>query len=83
MESSHTWLNLDTDSIYPNDLCILNINFRSVMNKRAEFLQIIDSKKPHIIVGTEARLSQSITNNEIPDNMNYTIYCKDREDGHP
>jgi len=53
------------------------------MNKRAEFLQIIDSKKPHIIVGTEARLSQSITNNEIPDNMNYTIYCKDREDGHP
>ena len=43
-ESSRTWLNLDTNSIYPDDLCIININFRSVMNKRAEFLQIIDSK---------------------------------------
>ena len=53
------------------------------MNKRAEFLQIIDSKKPHIIVSTKTWLSQSITNNEIiPDNMNYTIYRKDREDGH-
>ena len=53
------------------------------MNKRAEFLQVIDSKKLHVIVSTETWLSQSITNNEIiPDNMNYTIYRKDREDGH-
>ena len=37
-----------------------------------------------LYVGTETWLSQSITNNKIiPDNMNYyTIYLKDKEDGH-
>jgi len=41
------------------------------MNKHAALLQIIDSKKPHIIVGTETRLL--LRNNEIIlDNMNYT-----------
>jgi len=53
------------------------------MNKRAELLELIDSNKPHIIFGTETWLSQSIHNNEIiPDDLNYSIYRKDREDSH-
>ena len=28
------------------DLRLLNINFRSIMNKRAEFIHLIDSLKP-------------------------------------
>ena len=57
------------------DLRLLNINFRSIMNKRAEFIHLIDSLKPDIIVGTETWLSNSIKNSEIiPDNMNFTVY---------
>jgi len=53
------------------------------MSKRAELLELIDSDKPHITFGTETWLSQSIFNNEIiPDYVNYSIYCKDREDSH-
>ena len=65
------------------DLRLLNINFRSIMNKRAEFIHLIDSLKPDIIVGTETWLSDSIKNSEIiPDNMNFTIYRRDREDSY-
>ena len=53
------------------------------MNKRAEFIHLIDSLKPDIIVGTETWLSDSIKNSEIiPDNMNFTIYRRDREDSY-
>jgi len=53
------------------------------MKKCAKLLQIIDSKKLHIIFGTETWLSKSITNNEIiPDNMSSKIYRIDRENGH-
>ena len=65
------------------ELCAININFRSIINKCPEFLQLIDSLKPHIIFGTETWLSNSVSNTEIiPDNMNYTIYRKDRDDGY-
>ena len=65
------------------DLRLLNINFRSIMNKRAEFIHLIDSLKPDIIVGTETWLSDSIKNSKIiPDNMNFTIYRRDREDSY-
>ena len=53
------------------------------MNKWAEFIRLIDSLKPDIIVGTETWLSDSIKNSEIiPDNMNFTIYRRDREDSY-
>ena len=53
------------------------------MNKRAEFIHLIDSLKPDIIVGTETWLSDSIKNSKIiPDNMNFTIYRRDREDSY-
>ena len=65
------------------DLRLLNINFRSIMNKRAEFIHLIDSLKPDIIVGTKTWLSDSIKNSKIiPDNMNFTIYRRDREDSY-
>ena len=53
------------------------------MNKRAEFIHLIDSLKPDFIVGTETWLSDLIKNSEIiPDNMNFTIYRRDREDSY-
>lgn len=44
------------------------------------FLQNV---KPKIIIGTETWLSKDISDNEIiPNEFNYTIYRKDREDGY-
>ena len=57
------------------DLRLLNINFRSIMNKRAEFIHLIDSLKPDYHCWAETWLSNSIKNSEIiPDNMNFAIY---------
>ena len=58
-------------------LKLLNINFRSIKNKKAEFLNLIECEKPDIIVGTESWLEPDITDSEIfPDN--YTARRRDR-----
>ena len=59
------------------------INFRSILNKKAEFLLFLWNVKPKIIIGSETWLSKDISDNEIiPNEFNYTIYRKDRDDGY-
>ena len=66
-----------------NELCVVNINFQSIMNKKADLQEFIYSHKPHIIVGTETWLSAGVNNNEvIPAEWNYNVYRKDRPDGY-
>ena len=64
-------------------LQVVNINFQSIVNKKAALHEFIFTYKPHIIVGTETWLSPDISNNEvIPAEWNYNIYRKDRPDGY-
>ena len=49
----------------PGRLKVLNINFRSVVNKVPEFHCLVDAEKPDIIVGTESWLSPDICNSEV------------------
>ena len=69
-----------------DDECNLNlaiINFRSIINKKAEFLYFLQESKPRIIIGTETWLSNDIADNEIiPSKFSYTIYRKDRDSGY-
>ena len=58
-------------------LRFLNVNFRSVVGKRAEILHLIDSVKPDVIIGTETWLDSSIGDREfMPDY--YRVMRKDR-----
>ena len=63
-----------------NKFTVLNINFQSIKNKKAELLNIIDSYNPTIILGTETWLNNSIHSSEIFP-PSYNIYRKDRKDG--
>ena len=63
-----------------NKFTILNLNFQSIKNKKAETLNIIDSYNPDIIIGTETWLNDSVHNSEIFP-PNYNIYRRDRRDG--
>lgn len=62
-----------------NKFTILNLNFHSIKNKKAETLNIIDSYNPDIIIGTETWLNDSVHNSEIFP-PNYNIYRRDRRD---
>ena len=59
-------------------LRLLNVNFRSVVNKIDQFHAIVDSVQPDIIVGTESWLRPDIMNSEIFPS-NYTVYRRDRD----
>ena len=60
--------------------CIVNINFQSVMAKKAELHHLIASTKPDIIIGTETWLHEGIKTQEfLPDNFDYSIYRSDRK----
>jgi hypothetical protein len=64
-----------------NKFTILNLNFHSIKNKKAETLNIIDSYNPDIIIDTETWLNDSVHNSEIFP-PNYNIYRRrDRRDG--
>jgi len=70
-------------SVDSSILTVININFRSVLNKRAGLIYLIHSIHPDIIIGTETWLAANITNNEIiPPELNYNIYHNDRKDGY-
>ena len=57
---------------------IININFQSICNKKPDLLEIINSVKPDIIIGTETWLDKSIPSTDyFPNNM-YNIYRNDR-----
>lgn len=63
-----------------NNFTIININFQSIRNKKAEVGNIIESYNPSIIIGTETWLNPSIHSSEIFP-PNYSVYRKDRADG--
>ena len=55
-------------------LRLLNVNFRSVVNKIDQFHAIVDSVQPDIIVGTESWLRPDIMNSEIfPSNYVHSL----------
>ena len=54
-----------TDNPSINKLRVVNINFQSIMNKKAALDEFIFTYKPHIIVGTETWLSPNVNNNEV------------------
>ena len=59
-------------------LRIVNINFQSIKNKKPEFLNLIDSVKPDIIIGTESWLTSDVYSSEIFP-PSFTIFRKDRQ----
>ena len=66
-----------------NPIRVVNINFQSILHKKAELLDLVSTHKPHIIIGTETWLSNDTCNNEIiPEDWNYIIYRNDRSDGY-
>ena len=65
-----------------NTLHVVNINFQSVLSKKAELHHLIDSTKPDIIIGTETWLHDGIRTQEfLPEDLGYCIYRCDRKKG--
>ena len=59
---------------------ILNVNFRSVKNKREELELLLHDTKPDIVMGTETWLEPNIESSEIFPS-DYTVYRRDRPTG--
>ena len=64
-------------------LKVIVINFRSVIGKKVDMLELIATHNPHIIIGTERWLSSDISNNKIIlSDLNYNIYWNNHVDGY-
>ena len=63
-----------------NMLNILNVNFRSIKNKKVDLLEMIDGYNPSILIVTETWLNQAIHISEFFP-PNYNVHRKDRPDG--
>ena len=61
-------------------LRLLNVNFQSIVSKRAETLELLERLKPDVLIGTETWLRADIKDSEILTH-HYTIYRKDRKEG--
>ena len=59
-------------------LKIININFRSIKNKKPELDFLIDSIQPDIIIGTETWLDPSVNSSEYFSPESFTVYRNDR-----
>ena len=49
----------------PKRLKIININFRSIVNKVQEFYCLLDTENPDIVIGTESWLTPDISSSEV------------------
>ena len=58
----------------PKRLTVLNINCRSVIEKKLELKFLTDQTRPDIIAGTESWLNDSHCSNEIFDTDYYSIF---------
>ena len=58
-------------------LRVLNLNCRSIKNKKEQFLNVVDSASPDLIFGTESWLTPEVNDNEIFP-PGFEIYRKDR-----
>ena len=60
-------------------LKVINVNCRSICNKKAEFENMVDTVSPDIIVGTESWLSPDVADSEVfPVDLGYTVFRRDR-----
>ena len=59
----------------------LNINTRSINNKKTDLLNIIAQSQPDIIVATVTWLKLTVISSEVIP-PNYVAYSKDRTDGY-
>ena len=63
----------------PKRLTIINVNCRSVVDKKIELKHLSDQIRPDIIAGTESWLKDTHLNSEIFDTDTYSIFRKDRK----
>ena len=59
-------------------LKIVNVNFRSIKNKKPDLDILLDSLQPDIIIGTETWLDSSVSSSEYFSPKNYIVYRNDR-----
>ena len=58
-----------------------NENFQSIKAKREAFWNLVESRKPDIVLGCETWLKSTITNQEVM-SPGYEVYRNDRSDGY-
>ena len=64
------------------NLKVLNINCRSIVNKKAEFYALLDKHKTDIVVGTESWLTLNHIDSEVfPKSLGFALFKQDRELG--
>ena len=62
-------------------LKIAHLNFRSMKDKKPQFLSFVEINKPDVIVGTETWLTPAIYDaGYFPPELGYTVYRRDRVD---
>ena len=64
----------------PRLVRVINVNFQSLVNKKAELASVINDTKPDIIIGTETWLTPEVSSYEYFQNDKYTVYRKDRSE---
>ena len=62
-------------------LRVINVNFQSMVGKRAETLELIDRLKPDILIGTETWLTSQVSDGELL-TKDFQIFRKDRKHNH-
>ena len=67
-----------TNKVRPRSLRLLVINCQSIKAKRESLATCIDTHQPHIVIGTESWLDNTIFNSEIFP-ANFTAFRKDRD----
>ena len=68
------------NKFHSRPLRIINVNFQSIVSKKAETFELLERLKPDIIIGTETWLTSDIKDSEILTHQ-YKIYRKDRKSG--
>lgn len=63
------------------DISMVSININGIRGKKSELQAYLDTKKPDLVALQETKIDSSIKSNElIPDDLDYDIYRKDRND---
>jgi hypothetical protein len=60
-----------------NSVVLLQVNCRSILNKSFDFWNLVDTKNPNVIIGTESWLREEIRNAEVFRDE-YTTFRRDR-----
>jgi hypothetical protein len=68
---------LASEQIEDKKLVLLQVNCRSILNQILEFLNLVDTHNPDVVIGTESWLSDEINNAEVFRD-DYIIFRRDR-----